>query len=70
MRSRLGNAATAMTGRMTQGTLQADGRLRPEPTFDVAAVARAVLMMAELPLDATVNSLVITAAGMPFVGRG
>ncbi|WP_152363789.1 SDR family oxidoreductase [Microlunatus speluncae] len=66
----IGNAATAMTGRMSQGTLQADGELRPEPTFDVAEVGRAVLLMAELPLEATINSLVITAAGMPFVGRG
>ncbi len=66
----IGNAATAMTGRMSRGTLQADGELRPEPTFDVAEVGRAVLMMAELPPEATINSLVITAAGMPFVGRG
>ncbi|HLT62075.1 MAG TPA: SDR family oxidoreductase [Microlunatus sp.] len=66
----IGNAATAMTDRMTRGTLQADGSLRPEPTFDVAEVGRIVLAMAELPLEATINSLVITAAGMPFVGRG
>lgn len=66
----IGNAATAMTGRMAQGTLQADGELRPEPTFDVAEVGRVVLTMAELPPAATINSLVITAAGMPFVGRG
>lgn len=66
----IGNAATAMTGRMAQGTLQADGELRPEPTFDVTEVGRVVLAMAELPPAATINSLVITAAGMPFVGRG
>ncbi|MFC7623790.1 SDR family oxidoreductase [Microlunatus sp. GCM10028923] len=66
----IGNAATAMTGRMAQGTLQADGELRPEPTFDVTEVGRVVLAMAELPPEATINSLVITAAGMPFVGRG
>jgi hypothetical protein len=33
-------------------------------------VGRAVLMMAELPASATVNSLVLTASGMPFAGRG
>src|SRR5690606_13687727 len=48
----IGNAATAMTDRMTRGTLQADGSLRPEPTFDVAEVGRIVLAMAELPLEA------------------
>src|SRR5579875_1131925 len=38
-----GNAATAMTMRMTDGVPQADGRLAPEPRMDVAHVGRSVL---------------------------
>jgi NAD(P)-dependent dehydrogenase (short-subunit alcohol dehydrogenase family) len=54
----IGNAATEMTSAV------------PEPTFDAAHVADAVLFMAGLPLDANVLFLTITATTMPFVGRG
>jgi NAD(P)-dependent dehydrogenase (short-subunit alcohol dehydrogenase family) len=66
----IGNAATDITRRMAAGVPQADGRIRPEPTFDVEHVARAVLYMAELPLDTNVQFLTITATTMPFIGRG
>jgi NAD(P)-dependent dehydrogenase (short-subunit alcohol dehydrogenase family) len=66
----IGNAATDMTARMSTGTRQADGSLRPEPTFDAGHVADAVLYMAGLPLDANVQFLTITATTMPFIGRG
>ena len=66
----IGNAATDMTERMGDGTLQADGTLKPEPRMDVSDVARAVVHMASLPLDATVASMTVMATGMPFVGRG
>ena len=66
----IGNAATDMTEAMTAGVPQADGTLRPEPRMDVADVARAVLYMAELPLDANVATMTIMATKMPFVGRG
>ena len=66
----IGNAATDITSRMPRGVPQADGRIMPEPTFDVAHVARAVLYMAELPLDVNVQFLTITATAMPFIGRG
>jgi NAD(P)-dependent dehydrogenase (short-subunit alcohol dehydrogenase family) len=66
----IGNAATEMTGRIARGVRQADGQIRPEPTFDVEHVARAVLYMAELPLDTNVQFLTITATTMPFIGRG
>jgi NAD(P)-dependent dehydrogenase (short-subunit alcohol dehydrogenase family) len=66
----IGNAATEMTARMAGGVRQADGRLVPEPTFDAEHVARAVLYMAGLPLDANVQFLTITATTMPFIGRG
>jgi len=66
----IGNALTEMTARMTQGVPQADGSVRPEPTIDVAHVARSVLHMANLPLDANVQFMTIMATKMPFVGRG
>jgi len=66
----IGHALTEMTTRMTQGVPQADGSVRPEPTIDVAHVARSVLHMANLPLDANVQFLTIMATKMPFVGRG
>jgi NAD(P)-dependent dehydrogenase (short-subunit alcohol dehydrogenase family) len=66
----IGNAATELTRRMASGVPQANGTTAAEPRMDVVHVARAVLMMAELPLDANVQSLTILATRMPFVGRG
>jgi NAD(P)-dependent dehydrogenase (short-subunit alcohol dehydrogenase family) len=66
----IGNAATEMTEGIAQGARQADGGLAPEPTFDAEHVARAVLYMASLPLDANVQFMTITATKMPFIGRG
>ena len=47
----IGNAATEMTQRMTQGVLQPDGKLAVEPRMDVNHVAQAVAYMAGLPLE-------------------
>jgi len=66
----IGNAATDMTERMAQGVLQANGSIEPEPRVDVEEVARAVLYMASLPLEANVLFLTVMATKMPFVGRG
>ena len=66
----IGNAGTELTQRMTEGVLQADGRTAVEPRIDVAHVARAVVYMASLPLDANVQFMTIMATKMPFVGRG
>jgi NAD(P)-dependent dehydrogenase (short-subunit alcohol dehydrogenase family) len=66
----IGNAATEMTARMKRGVLQARGDMLVEPTMDVDAVARAVVYMASLPLDANVLSMTVMATKMPFVGRG
>lgn len=66
----IGNAATEMTERMKQGVPQANGTILAEPTMDADHVARAVLYMASLPLDANVLSMTVMATGMPFVGRG
>ena len=66
----IGNAATEMTARMGQGLPQANGAIEVEPTFDANHVARAVMYMASLPLDANVLFLTVMATAMPFVGRG
>jgi NADP-dependent 3-hydroxy acid dehydrogenase YdfG len=66
----IGNAATQMTTEMQEGTLQASGRLKVEPTIDPADVAQAVVYMASLPLDANVQFMTIMATKMPYIGRG
>ncbi|AIO36733.1 short chain dehydrogenase family protein [Burkholderia cenocepacia] len=66
----IGNAATPLTERMTQGVPQADGSVAPEARMDVAHVANAVVQMASLPLDANILNMTIMATAMPFVGRG
>ncbi|MBA3518652.1 MAG: SDR family oxidoreductase [Rhizobiales bacterium] len=66
----IGNAATPMTERMKGGVLQANFTLAPEPTMDVENVAKAVLYMDSLTLDANVLFLTVMANKMPFVGRG
>ena len=59
-----------MTKRMAGGVPQANGTLAPEPTMDVENVARSVVLMATMPPDANVFSLIVMATEMPFVGRG
>jgi NAD(P)-dependent dehydrogenase (short-subunit alcohol dehydrogenase family) len=66
----IGNALTDMTAKMKDGVLQADGSLAVEPTMDVENVARAVVYMASLPLDANVLFMTVMATTMPLVGRG
>jgi NAD(P)-dependent dehydrogenase (short-subunit alcohol dehydrogenase family) len=67
----IGNAATDLTEPMrTTGVLQADGTIEREPTIDPAHVARAVVYMATLPLDANVQFMTVMATKMPFIGRG
>jgi NADP-dependent 3-hydroxy acid dehydrogenase YdfG len=66
----IGNAHTQMAERFTRGVRQADGSIKPEPTFDPQHAADAVMFMAELPLDTNVQFLTITATTMPFIGRG
>ena len=66
----IGNAETPLTARMKKGVPQANGSIAVEPTMDVRHVARAVVYMASLPLDANVQFLTVMATKMPFVGRG
>jgi NAD(P)-dependent dehydrogenase (short-subunit alcohol dehydrogenase family) len=66
----IGNAATDMGSGAANGTVQADGSIRPEPLMDVTDVGRAVLYMAGLPLGTNVATLTVMATKMPFLGRG
>ena len=54
----IGNAETEMTQALR------------EPKMSVADVARAVVYMASLPLDANVQFMTVMATRMPYIGRG
>jgi NAD(P)-dependent dehydrogenase (short-subunit alcohol dehydrogenase family) len=54
----IGNADTEMTQSLR------------EPKMSVADVARAVVYMASLPLDANVQFMTVMATTMPYIGRG
>jgi NAD(P)-dependent dehydrogenase (short-subunit alcohol dehydrogenase family) len=66
----IGNAGTDMTERMKTGMPQANGTVAPEPTMDVENVAKTVLYMASLPLDANAQFVTVMATKMPYIGRG
>lgn len=66
----IGNAATEMTARMTDGVPQADGSIAVEPRMDVNDVASAVVYMSSLSLDSNVLTMTVMATKMPLVGRG
>ncbi|WP_236609280.1 SDR family oxidoreductase [Corynebacterium resistens] len=56
----IGNARTDLLGSFTSS----------EPMFDATRAAQLLASVAELPLDVCVDQLTMTAAGMPFLGRG
>ncbi|MET0276617.1 MAG: SDR family oxidoreductase [Acidimicrobiia bacterium] len=66
----IGNAATDLMSAAAHGLPQANGDVVEEPTIDVDDVARAVVYMASLPLDANVQFLTVMATAMPYIGRG
>jgi NAD(P)-dependent dehydrogenase (short-subunit alcohol dehydrogenase family) len=66
----IGNAATDLTEKMKAGVPQANGTTAVEPRMDVSHVGRAVLYMANLPLEANVLFMTVMATKMPLVGRG
>jgi NAD(P)-dependent dehydrogenase (short-subunit alcohol dehydrogenase family) len=66
----IGNADTALGGRMKAGVPQASGEVRPEPVMDVEHCGSAIRYMASLPLDANVLFMNLKATKMPFEGRG
>lgn len=66
----IGNADTAMGGRMKAGVPQANGTVAPEPVMDVEHCGSAIRYMASMPLDANVLFMTVKATAMPFEGRG
>jgi NAD(P)-dependent dehydrogenase (short-subunit alcohol dehydrogenase family) len=66
----IGNAATTRNENTARGRLQATGRVEAEPRMDVEHVARGVVYMATLPLDANVQFMTVMATKMPYIGRG
>ena len=66
----IGNADTAMGGRMKAGVPQPHGTIAPEAVMDVEHCGSAIRYMASLPLDANVLFMTIKATKMPFEGRG
>ena len=66
----IGNASTEMAEKMKTGVPQPNGTIAVEPTMGPADVARAVVYMASLPLNANVQFMTVMATKMPFIGRG
>ncbi|WP_238367479.1 SDR family oxidoreductase [Mesobacterium pallidum] len=66
----VGNALTEMARKMTTGMPQADGSIQVEAVMDVGNVAKSVLHMASLPLEANVQFMTVMATTMPYIGRG
>ena len=66
----IGNAAVERTGRMEKGMPQANGSVAVEPRMSADDVARAVVYMASLPLEANVQFMTVMATKMPYIGRG
>jgi NAD(P)-dependent dehydrogenase (short-subunit alcohol dehydrogenase family) len=66
----IGNAATTRNEDTARGRLQATGRVEAEPRMDVNDVAKGVVYMAGLPLEANVQFMTVMATTMPYIGRG
>lgn len=66
----IGNAKTETASRISRGVPQADGSVKSEAMMDVSEIARGVLYMASLPLDANIQFMTIMATTMPYIGRG
>jgi NADP-dependent 3-hydroxy acid dehydrogenase YdfG len=66
----IGNAATTRNEDTARGRLQATGGVVAEPRIDVEHVARGVVYMATLPLEANVQFMTVMATKMPYIGRG
>jgi hypothetical protein len=66
-----GNAHTELAAGHVQGALQPDGRMVPEPTFDVQHVADAIVHIASLPNSVTVLEFNIMLVSNPHtLGEG
>ena len=56
----IGNARTELLGAFSSS----------EPMFDAAEAARLLVSVADLPTSVSVDRITVTAAGMPYLGRG
>ena len=65
----IGNASIDSAQRSDTGSLQPDGSLMVEPRMDTDDIARSVVFMASLPLEANVLFITVMATKMPYVGR-
>jgi NAD(P)-dependent dehydrogenase (short-subunit alcohol dehydrogenase family) len=59
----IGNARTALLESFTADS-------PPEPTFAAAEAARLLVSVADMPPGVSVDRVTVTAAGMPYLGRG
>ncbi|MAO56297.1 MAG: 3-oxoacyl-ACP reductase [Rhodospirillaceae bacterium] len=66
----IGNAVSPMTARMADGVKQADGTKKAEPRMPAENVGEAVVFMANLPMETTVQFMTIQATKMAWIGRG
>ena len=66
----IGNVASDMTLKMTQGVPQADGSVKAGARMEMASVVETFLTMAKLPLSSNILFTTVMATQMPFVGRG
>ena len=69
----IGNAATDLIKSILEdgaGATQANGSVAMEPILDLNHVARAIVHMASLPLEANIQFMTLMATKMPFIGRG
>jgi NAD(P)-dependent dehydrogenase (short-subunit alcohol dehydrogenase family) len=66
----IGNAESQMAEKMKKGVPQPDGSIKPEATMSLDHVGRAIVAMANLPLETNVLFMTIKATKMPFEGRG
>jgi len=66
----IGNAATPMTAKSTNGQMQPYGQMAVEARMDVTHVGQQVAFMANLPLESNVQFVTIMATKMPWIGRG
>lgn len=59
----IGNVRTDLLGTFNSAS-------NPEPVFDAGDAARLLVTVADLPGDVSVDHVTVTAAGMPYLGRG
>ncbi|WP_291479906.1 SDR family oxidoreductase [Corynebacterium sp.] len=63
----IGNARTPLLETFTTGSSCGTS---PEPTFDATEAGRLLVSVAQMPPGVSVDRITVTAAGMPYLGRG